>query len=657
MSDEAARRRQLIEATIETLAEVGFNAASLSEIARRAKVSVGLFAHYFGDKDGLLEATLRFTAARLARSTASGLRAATTRRERVFAVCEAALSDEEFDRPTGAVWLAFWGQMAHSDRYRRVQGIYERRMISNLRHALRGLVPEDRVGLCAVLIAAGIDGLWLRSQAAGPHDAANLADSGSARALVRALVESLLASAALGASAGPLFSNTLPLSSREPGSPCSSNNESKTFRVFRSGAFQVPHLGRGAARGLADWGTLAPPDRARILHRCADALRAEEQALARLETLETGRPIRATAADLSEAIVGFDEAAGLARGMGKVRIELEGGRIEERRHAGGRLIMGAIHWSRPLLELGALARAMARGDALLLRPDPHAARTIAKVIGALVSAGMPEGVVTLASGEARQDPLSDQIARRREETTRTRIPGDDDAARFGHAGPKAATVILPGADLEKASRSALLGSRAWTGSTFASQSRIYVHQSIHRRFAEACAAAAGALRLGDPLAQETEVGPLLSREHGQWIEDLLGTDLRAGASLVAGGKSLFISPSEPLFLAPTVIDGCGPASALARADTFAPIVALQPFDNDDEVAIALSKDSPAEALGVFAGDLDRAAHLVAACDRPLSFVNDGGLGESEGVWWRRASVAADPPPLRQTVIAGPPGGS
>ena len=123
MSDEAARRRQLIEATIETLAEVGFNAASLSEIARRAKVSIGLFAHYFGDKDGLLEATLRFMAARLARSTASGLRAATTRRERLFAVCEAALADEEFDRRTGAVWLAFWGQMAHSDRYQRVQRI------------------------------------------------------------------------------------------------------------------------------------------------------------------------------------------------------------------------------------------------------------------------------------------------------------------------------------------------------------------------------------------------------------------------------------------------------------------------------------------------------------------------------------------------------
>ncbi len=189
MNDEAARRRQLIEATIETLADVGFNAASLSEIARRANVSTGLFAHYFGDKDGLLEATLRSMAARVARSTAARLRAAATPRARLMAVAGAALADEEFDRRTGAVWLAFWGQMTHSERYRRVQRVYERRMTSNLRHALRGLVPPDRVAPCAALIAAAIDGLWLRSHAAPGED---VADAASARALIETLIGRLV---------------------------------------------------------------------------------------------------------------------------------------------------------------------------------------------------------------------------------------------------------------------------------------------------------------------------------------------------------------------------------------------------------------------------------------------------------------------------------
>ena len=623
MSDDTVRRRQLIEATIETLAEVGFHAASLSEIARRAKVSTGLFAHYFGDKDGLLEATLRFMAARLARSTAARLSAAATRLERVFAVCEAALADEEFDRRTGAVWLAFWGQMAHSDRFRRVQRVYELRMISNLRHALHGLVPEDRVDPSAVLIAAGIDGLWLRSHAAAPGDGAIFSDGRSARALIRVLIEGLLACPAPEASAAPL-------------------SKASSAPSLQRGGLAVPAgPWNGKAQGPPDWEALGAADRARVLRRCADALRTGQGALARLEALETGRPIRATAADLSEAIADFEDAAGAALDMRRVRIELAGGRVEERRSARGRVVAAAIPWSRPVLEIGACARAPARGDALRFSVDPHAARTVAEVVGLLANAGLPDGVLAPAPREAGRRTNADSSF--------------DDTAPFGRAGPKAATVNLPGADLDAVARSVCLGSRAWTGSTFASQSLVCVHASIRRRFAEACAAAAAGLVTGDPLAQETEVGPLLSPEHGQWILDLLAAEVGAGASLVAGGRTLSASPAEPVFLAPTIVEGCGPRSALARAHTFAPVVALQSFDDDEQVAFALLReDDAAQAIGVFAGDWERAARLVAACDRPLSFVNDDGLGESLHAW--RRTLAADAPPVRRTIMVRPPGG-
>ncbi len=185
---EAARRRQLIEATIETVSEVGFRAASLGEIARLANVSPGLFAHYFGDKDGLLEATLRFMAGRLARATAARMRAAPSPLERVMAVHESALAEEEFEPRTSAVWLAFWGQIMHSEPYRRVQSIYQRRMRSNLRHGLRSLVAADKVASHAVLIAATIDGLWLQS-----HASRRKRDDGSrARAAVRSLIVILI---------------------------------------------------------------------------------------------------------------------------------------------------------------------------------------------------------------------------------------------------------------------------------------------------------------------------------------------------------------------------------------------------------------------------------------------------------------------------------
>src|ERR1043165_3449085 len=129
---EDTRRRQLIDATVEAMAEAGFASATLVEIGNRAHVSPGLIAHYFDDKDGLLEATLRSLAARLARGVSVRLREARTPRERIQAVIAATLAPEEFDPKTSSVWLAFWGQVLHSARLKRVQEVYQRRVVSNL---------------------------------------------------------------------------------------------------------------------------------------------------------------------------------------------------------------------------------------------------------------------------------------------------------------------------------------------------------------------------------------------------------------------------------------------------------------------------------------------------------------------------------------------
>ncbi|HUZ62909.1 MAG TPA: transcriptional regulator BetI, partial [Acetobacteraceae bacterium] len=164
---EDTRRRQLIETTIDTMAEVGFVATTLGQIARRAGVSAGLVAHYFGDKDGLLEATMRALGARVSRGAAARLAEAATPRARVQAIIDANLAPEEFDQRTGTVWLAFWGQTLHSQRFKRVQAAYQRRIITNLRHALRQAGPPGEAQRLAVSIAAIIDGLWLRATLSG----------------------------------------------------------------------------------------------------------------------------------------------------------------------------------------------------------------------------------------------------------------------------------------------------------------------------------------------------------------------------------------------------------------------------------------------------------------------------------------------------------
>src|SRR5688572_22390 len=186
---EDQRRRQLIDATIEALADVGFNACTLGEIGRRAGASPGLVAHYFGDKDGLLEATLRHMVTRLGHSAARRLASVRDPRARVQAVIDTTLSPEEFERRTASVWLAFWGQVIHSARFRRLQAIYQRRMLSNLRHALRQLLPPQEAEDIAMLIASMIDGLWLRATLSGKSET----ESANARQLATAFVDRQLA--------------------------------------------------------------------------------------------------------------------------------------------------------------------------------------------------------------------------------------------------------------------------------------------------------------------------------------------------------------------------------------------------------------------------------------------------------------------------------
>lgn len=186
--DEALRRRQLIEATIDTIAALGFSAATLSEIAKRAALSTGLVAFHFGDKDGLLEATLRHLARELSRAAAVRLRLATSPRERVQAIIDVVLGRGQFERRTATVWLAFWGQVPHSRRFARVQRAYQRRLATNLAHALRPLAHDEAPRLAEAL-SAFIDGLWLRATLGAAHPE----EASAARATAAAYIEAELA--------------------------------------------------------------------------------------------------------------------------------------------------------------------------------------------------------------------------------------------------------------------------------------------------------------------------------------------------------------------------------------------------------------------------------------------------------------------------------
>ncbi len=160
---EELRRRQLIAATIVAIHEDGYQHATLARISRRAGLSPGIVAHYFTDKAGLMEATMRHLVEELRQDIVARLRAAATPEARLCALIDANFSNEQCAPGVATAWLAFWGQVRQSPRLARLQRIYQKRLTSNIGHAARRLLPEAEARTLTTGLASLIDGLWLNS--------------------------------------------------------------------------------------------------------------------------------------------------------------------------------------------------------------------------------------------------------------------------------------------------------------------------------------------------------------------------------------------------------------------------------------------------------------------------------------------------------------
>jgi len=412
---EEPRRRQLIEATIDTLAEKGFVATTLAEIGSRASVSPGLIAHYFDDKDGLLEATLRTLASRLARGVSTRLRAARSPRERVQAVIDATLAPEEFEPRTCSVWLAFWGQVIHSTRLRRVQRVYQRRMLSDLRHALRQIVAADEASHIAIGLAAMIDGLWLRATLSSPHET----DSRAARAMASAFVDGEIARSTGPAKTAVQTSEAAMPIRNHIGGVYVRSQSGETFQTINpatgavlaevevAGAAEVEMAVAAARAAQPKWAAMTGAERGRVLRRVADLLRARNAELARLETLDTGKPLQETSVvDVISGAECFEYFAGLAVGLAGEHVDLGPSAFGYTRREALGVVAGIGAWNYPLqIACWKSAPALACGNAMIFKPAELTPLTAVKLAEIMVEAGVPAGVFNVVQGFAETGRL------------------------------------------------------------------------------------------------------------------------------------------------------------------------------------------------------------------------------------------------------------
>lgn len=183
------RCNQLIQATLDSIDQVGLAESSIAHIAREAKLSTGIISHYFGDKDGLLEATMRELLRNLRDAVARARRgAAPDARSQLRAAIDGNFVPTQVSGSAMRAWLTFWAASMHQPRLSRLQRANDRRLYSNLCCQFQRVMPVAQARSAARGLAALIDGLWLRGSLAGARFAAE-----QARALAYDYVDLLLA--------------------------------------------------------------------------------------------------------------------------------------------------------------------------------------------------------------------------------------------------------------------------------------------------------------------------------------------------------------------------------------------------------------------------------------------------------------------------------
>ncbi|MGB8327363.1 MAG: betaine-aldehyde dehydrogenase [Steroidobacteraceae bacterium] len=624
IDSEDARREQFIAVTLESLAEDGYIASTLAQIAGRANASPGLVAHYFGDKDALLEAAFRKLARRVHEQVRLRLQQAGTARERVQAIIDANLATTEFDLRDARAWLAFWAQVPHVERLQRVQTAYQRRMLSNLRHALRQLLGPEEADSLAAMIAAMIDGVWLRAALSDWDEA----DSDSARALLTHFVDTHLRAAS--APAGVVRSERR---SQTQLRTCNPATGEELARLPVSGAAEVDAAVARATLAQRAWAALTGAERGRILRRAADLLRQQNDELAELETRDTGKPIQETrVVDVVSGADCFEYYAGLAATIAGEHLDLGPAAFGYTRREPLGVVAGIGAWNYPLqIACWKTAPALTCGNAMIFKPAELTPLSAQRLEATLLAAGAPEGVFQVVQGYAETGQLLTRHPGIRKisltgEVSTGRAVMRDAAATLKQVtlelGGKSPIIVFADANLDNAVAGALLGNFYSAGEVCSNGTRVFVERRVLGDFIERLVARTRALRVGDPLDPATQVGSLISQGHLEKVLGYVKTGLAAGARLLVGGQRRTEGAlAKGCFVEPAVFDRCHDDMRIVREEIFGPVLCVLAFDDEVEVLRRANATEFGLSAGVFTADLTRAHRVIAGLQAGTCWIN------------------------------------
>ncbi len=384
-----------------------------------------------------------------------------------------------------------------------------------------------------------------------------------------------------------------------------------------------------AARAQKEWASRKPVDRARVLQRAAAIIRERNRELSVLETLDTGKPLQETlVADASSGADALEYFAGLAPTVTGETIPLGRDFAYTIREPLG-VCVGIGAWNYPTqIACWKAAPALAFGNAMVFKPSETTPLCALKIAGIFVEAGLPPGLFNVVQGRGAvgaalvTDPRVAKVSLTGSVPTGRKVyamAADGVRHVTMELGGKSPLVIFDDASLEDAVGGALMANFYSAGQVCSNGTRVFVQKGIKERFLSRVTARARAIRLGDPLDEATQMGPLASAAQRDKVLAYIAAGRAEGARLVTGGGRGAMNTG--FYVEPTVFADVTDGMTIAREEIFGPVMCVLDFTDEDEAVARANATEFGLSAGVFTADLARGHRMAAALQAGTTWIN------------------------------------
>ena len=400
-----------------------------------------------------------------------------------------------------------------------------------------------------------------------------------------------------------------------------------------AGEIDVDRAVTAAAEAFAVWSSTPGAERGRILNRAAALMRERREALARLEVLDTGKPIaEAMVVDVDSGADAIEFFAGLAASLHGDHIDLPNAFAYTRREPLG-VCAGIGAWNYPLqIASWKSGPALACGNTMVFKPSELTPLTAMALAEIYAEAGLPPGAFNVVHGSgATGQALSGHPGVAKVSLTGSVPTGRRVMAAAAETlkhvtmelGGKSPLILFADCDLDNAVSAALLANFYTQGEVCSNGTRVFVERAIKDAFLDRLLARVAKMTIGDPMDPNTDIGALISADHRDKVLGYIEAGKAEGARLLCGGTV----PDDPAladgyFLTPAVFDGCRDDMTLAREEIFGPVMAVLTFETEQEVIARANDTAYGLAAGVFTRDLARGHRVVARLEAGTCWINN-----------------------------------